>query len=59
MNIDAINHFARSRAVPATAEKIDRVTASGEATEYLMEMELCATGLWVFTVLPVQYENPH
>jgi hypothetical protein len=59
VNIDAVNHRARCCIAPSTAQEFDGVTPSYETPEYLMEMELCATRLRVFTVLPIQYKNAH
>jgi len=35
------------------------VTPSNETPEYLMQVKLRATRLWVFTVLPVEDKNAH
>jgi hypothetical protein len=59
VDIDAVDHRARGCLAPSAAEKLDSVTSRDKTTEYLMEMELCATRLRVFTILPIQYENAH
>jgi hypothetical protein len=59
MYLNAIDRCARRCITPPAAEKVNAVTARHESSEYLMEMKLCATGLGIFTVLPVQNENAH
>jgi hypothetical protein len=59
VNVDAVNHRARCCVAPSTAEEIDGMTPSYETPEYLMKMELCATRLRVFTVLPIQDKYAH
>jgi len=59
VNVDPVDHCPPSCVAPSTAEEIDGVTPSNETPEYLMQVKLRATRLWVFTVLPVEDKNAH
>jgi hypothetical protein len=59
MHVDSVNHLAVRRSFPAATEKRDGVTAPSNSSKDFVEMKLGASGLRVFTILPIEDENLH
>jgi hypothetical protein len=59
VNVDTIEIHPLGGILPGAAEKIDTVSASSDATENFLEVQLGAACLRILVILPVEYEYPH
>jgi hypothetical protein len=59
VNVDSIQNLALRSGRPGAAQQVDRVAPRNYPTENLLKMKLCAAGLGIPAILPVEDEYPH